>query len=151
MLNVLQENSEFERPAPPTSPVTARTPAPKVSFSRANSIVPNSKSTPMSELIRKVNSQPGSPFAPARPNYSPFLKSSRTMLRKIAPLHPNRRTPPPPPPRPPPPKKSKKELEREAKWEEELEDSVEGWYCLSEEERAALRRAKRNAEMGYED
>jgi len=33
----------------------------------------------------------------------------------------------------------------------ELEESIDGWYCLPEEERAALRRAKRDAEMGYAD
>lgn len=73
------------------------------------------------------------------------------MLRRIAPLHPNRRTPPPPPPRPPPPKKTKKQLELEEKWELELEETVGGWYCLPEEERAVLRRAKRDAEMGFDD
>ncbi|CAL1716465.1 unnamed protein product [Somion occarium] len=109
------------------------------------------KSTPMSELIRKVNSIPGSPFASTRPTHSPYMKASRSLLRKIAPLHPHRRTPPPPPPRLPPPKKTKKQLELEEKWEMELEDSVEGWYCLTEEERAALRRAKRMAEMGFDD
>ena len=106
----------------------------------------------MSELIRRVSAQPGSPFpATARPAYSPLAKASKSMLRRIAPLHPNRRTPPPPPPKPPAPKKSKKMLELEEKWEMELEDSVEGWYALPEEERAALRRAKRDHELGYED
>ncbi|GBE88015.1 hypothetical protein SCP_1202410 [Sparassis crispa] len=109
------------------------------------------KSTPMSELIRKVNSLPGSPFASPRPTYSPYAKSSKNLLKRIAPLHANRRTPPPPLPRPPPPKKTKKQLELEEKWEMELEESVEGWYCLSEEERATLRRAKRDMEMGVED
>ncbi|TCD63742.1 hypothetical protein EIP91_004993 [Steccherinum ochraceum] len=145
-----KENGEREVPQPPTSPQVARTPAPK-SFSRGNSIVPKQSLTPMSELIRKVNSLPGSPFVAARPTHSPFLKSSKTMLRKIAPLHPNRRTPPPPPPRPPPPKKTKKQLAQEEKWEEELEESIDGWYCLPEEERAALRRAKRDAELGFDD
>ena len=69
----------------------------------------------------------------------------------MAPLHANRRTPPPPPPRPPPPKKSKKMLELEEKWEEELAEEVEGWTCLGEEERAVLRRAKRDRELGYDD
>ena len=106
----------------------------------------------MSELIKKVNSQPGSPFpASSRPFYSPLAKTSKSALRKIAPFHPTRRTPPPPLPRPPPPKKTKKQLELEEKWEMELEDTVEGWYCMPEEERAALRRAKRDAEMGFDD
>ena len=106
----------------------------------------------MSELIRRVSAQPGSPFpATARPAYSPLAKASKSMLRRIAPLHPNRRTQHPPPPKPPAPKKSKKMLELEEKWEMELEDSVEGWYALPEEERAALRRAKRDHELGYED
>lgn len=110
------------------------------------------KSTPMTELLRKVNSTlSGSPLASSRPVHSPYLKASRSLLRKIAPLHPNRRTPPPPPPRLPPPKKTKKQLDLEEKWEMELEDSIDGWFCLPEEERAALRRAKRNTEMGFED
>lgn len=33
----------------------------------------------------------------------------------------------------------------------ELEDSIDGWYCLPEEERAVLRRAKRDKEMGFDD
>lgn len=40
-------------------------------------------------------------------------------------------------------------LELEEKWEMELQDSVEGWYAMSEEERAALRRAKKDAELGF--
>ena len=106
----------------------------------------------MSELIRRVSSLPGSPFpVSSRSTYSPLAKASKSTLRRIAPLHPNRRTPPPPPPRPPPPKKSKKMLEMEERWEMELEDSVEGWYAMPEEERAALRRAKRDHEFGFED
>ena len=110
------------------------------------------KSTPMSELIRRVSSLPGSPFpATSRPTYSPLVKGSKSALRRIAPLHPNRRTPPPPLPRPPPPKKSKKMLDLEEKWEMDLEDSIEGWYAMPEEERAALRRAKRDRELGFDD
>ncbi|KIP04404.1 hypothetical protein PHLGIDRAFT_196025 [Phlebiopsis gigantea 11061_1 CR5-6] len=143
-------SSSPEEPAPQTP---APKPLPSVSSasgsSRVRTVIP--KNTPMSELLRKVNSAPGSPFASSRPVHSPYLKSSKSMLRRIAPLHPHRRTPPPPPPRPPPPKKTKKQLEREEKWEMELEDTVEGWYCLPEEERAALRRAKRDAEMGFDD
>ncbi|KAG1775270.1 hypothetical protein EV702DRAFT_454154 [Suillus placidus] len=108
-----------------------------------------SKSTPMSELIRRVNSQPNSPFSNG-PTYSPLMKSSRTMLSRIAPLHPNRRTPPPPLPRPPPPKKSKKQIEMEERIEEELSETVEGWSCMTDEERRNLRRARIDAELGYE-
>ena len=39
----------------------------------------------------------------------------------------------------------------EERWETELEESIEGWFCLPEDERAALRRAKRDRELGYED
>lgn len=146
--NEAPSDAAFITPARP-----AATPASTSKFSeplRTYSIAPM-KSTPMSELLRKVNSLPGSPFASPKPAYSPYLKASRSFLKRIAPLHPNRRTPPPPPPRPPPPKKSKKQLELEEKWEMELEESVDGWYCLPEEERAALRRAKRDREMGFED
>jgi hypothetical protein len=83
--------------------------------------------------------------------YSPYLKASRSALSRIAPLHPNRRPPPPPPPRPPRPKKTKKQLEKEEKWEEELSESVEGWACMTDEERAILRRAKRDREEGWDE
>ncbi|KAG6828542.1 hypothetical protein H0H92_007620 [Tricholoma furcatifolium] len=126
-----------------------------------------SLSTPMSDLIRRVNSKPGSLFCspaprsggalPGTPNtaYSPYVKASRSALSRIAPLHPNRRTPPPPPPPPPPKKKTKKELEREEQWEEELIESVGGiteWACMTDAERREMRRAKREREMcGWED
>jgi hypothetical protein len=80
-----------------------------------------------------------------------MLKSSRSFLSRIAPLHPNRRTPPPPLPKPPPPKKSKKQLALEEKWEEELSESVEGWAALSDRERSELRKAKWEMEMGGDD
>ncbi len=141
---MLQEN---EAPPPPSaSPPTSNSHAPsastparsaaatpqRTSFAHSNRAYTISskknKSTPMSELIRRVSSLPGSPFpATSRPTYSPLAKGSKSTLRRIAPLHPNRRTPPPPPPRPPPPQKSKKMLELEEKWEMGREDSVEGW------------------------
>lgn len=132
-------------------------------------IAPRRSSLPMSELIRRANSIPGSPFATPHPRtsssstarpinssasittYSPYLKSSRSLLSRIAPLHPNRRTPPPQPPRAPPKKKTKKELEMEEKWEEEMIDSVGGtseWACLGDDEKKELRRAKWAREMG---
>ncbi|KAI0661616.1 hypothetical protein C8Q70DRAFT_965936 [Cubamyces menziesii] len=160
------ETKENEAPAPSTSssssspvkptttPSALSTPSVRSNFSHANRSytigAKSAKHIPMSELIRRASAQPGSPFpATARPTYSPLVKASKSALRRIAPLHPHRRTPPPPPPRPPAPKKSKKMLELEEKWEMELEDSVEGWYAMPEEERAALRRAKRDAEMGF--
>jgi hypothetical protein len=77
------------------------------------------------------------------------------MLSRIAPLHPNRRTPPPPLPPPPPPKKTKKEKEREEQWEEELIESVGGiteWACMSDAERKEHRKLKREREMaGWEE
>lgn len=87
--------------------------------------------------------------------YSPYLKSSRRLLSRIAPLHPNRKEPPPPPPPPPPKKKTKKELEMEERWEEELVESVGGievWASMEELGRKDMRRAKREMELGrYED
>ncbi|KAG6900606.1 hypothetical protein C0993_007829 [Termitomyces sp. T159_Od127] len=137
------------------------------SLSSRYTIGPRTKSTPMSDLIRRVNSKPGSPFCSPAPRsggassatpgtaYSPYAKASRTTLSRIAPLHPNRRTPPPPLPPPPPKKKTKKEIEREEQWEEELIDSVGGiteWACMSDAERAEMRKAKREREMsGWED
>ncbi|GLB40353.1 hypothetical protein LshimejAT787_0802240 [Lyophyllum shimeji] len=131
-------------------------------------IAPKTKSSPMSDLIRRVSSKPGSPFCSPAPRsgsagrpstpgtaYSPYLKASRSALSRIAPLHPNRRTPPPPLPPPPPKKKTKKELEREEQWEEELIESVGGiteWACMTDAERREMRRAKREREMyGWED
>ncbi|KAI0090149.1 hypothetical protein BDY19DRAFT_1036112 [Irpex rosettiformis] len=131
---------------PPRGPLSTA-----ASISRSSLMIPKTTSTPMAELIRRANSKPSSPFATSRSGYSTFAKSSKSMLRRIAPLHPNRRTPPPPPPRPPPPKKTKKQLEMEEQWELELEESVEGWFAMSDEERAALRRAKRDAVFGYDD
>jgi hypothetical protein len=139
---------------PQNLPHAARVPpklteAPSASHLRSRAFTIKPKSTPMSELIRRVNSQPNSPFANS-PSYSPLIKSSRTVLSRIAPLHPNRRTPPPPLPRPPPPKKSKKQIEMEERIEEELSETVEGWSCMTDEERRSLRRARIDAELGYE-
>ncbi|PPR05974.1 hypothetical protein CVT24_004638 [Panaeolus cyanescens] len=135
-------------------------------------IAPRSRGPSMSELIRRANSHPSSPFAntlsdnnasangklksrtsltPISRVYSPYAKSSRRLLNKIAPLHPNRRTPPPPPPPIPPKKKTKKEIEREEKWEEELVESIgglEAWAALGDDERREMRRAKFAMEMG---
>ncbi|KAF9532486.1 hypothetical protein CPB83DRAFT_867382 [Crepidotus variabilis] len=137
----------------------------------------------MTELIRRASSKPCSPFpapvstpslkdkskskstrtdpdpigspAPLHSTYSPYLKSSRRLLSRIAPLHPNRKTPPPPPPPPPPRKKTKKELEMEEKWEEELVEEVGGievFAAMEESGRKELRRVKREREMcGYDD
>jgi hypothetical protein len=106
----------------------------------------------MRELIRRAASHPSAPFsASSSPIASPLAKTTKSALRRIAPLHATRRTPPPPPPRPPPPKKSKKMLQLEEKWEMELEDEVEGWWALTDEERQDWRRGKRDKELGYDD
>jgi hypothetical protein len=116
----------------------------------------------MSELIRRVNSLASSPSS-STPSllrtssaaaYSPLLKSSRSILSRIAPLHPTRKPPPPAPPPIPKTKerKTKKMLEMEERWEEELSECVDGWACLEEAERERLRRRKMEMEMGgYED
>jgi len=101
----------------------------------------------MAEIIKKANSATGTPSGIK--SYSSFMKGSRSALRKIAPLHARRKTPPPLPPKPPPPKKTKKQLELEEKWEEELEETIEGWAALSSQEREVLRKQKRDMEMGY--
>ena len=80
-----------------------------------------------------------------------IMKSSRSTLRKIAPLHARRKAPPPLPPKPPPPKKPKKQLELEETWGEELEETIEGWAALSSQERELLRKQKRGIAMGFED
>ena len=146
--------------ASPQKPMeTPKAKAQPTTLTARYSIAPRTKSTPMSELIKRVNSQSGSPF-PSRSSfggtaYSPYLKASKRTLSKIAPLHPNRRTPPPPLPPPPPRKKTKKELEREEKWEEELIEEHGGvteWACMSDMERKEARRIKREREMaGWED
>jgi hypothetical protein len=149
-----------ETPTKPTKPSESLFP----SLSSRYTIASKAKPTPMSDLIRRVNSLPGSPFPTPQPRvsrlsigtaYSPYLKSSRSMLSRIAPLHPNRRTPPPPLPPPPPPKKTKKEKEREEQWEEELIESVGGiteWACMTDAERKEMRQLKRRREMaGWEE
>lgn len=123
-------------------------------------IAPKKQTSTMSELIRRANSHPSSPFRAAIESkspipglaYSPYLKASRRTLSRIAPLHPNRRTPPPPLPPPPPKKKSKKELEMEEKWEEEIIEEIGGiseWLALSESEKKDMKRMKRDKEMGF--
>ncbi|KAH9960887.1 hypothetical protein BC827DRAFT_1206007 [Russula dissimulans] len=108
--------------------------------------------TPMRELIRRASSHPNALFSMhSSPIASPLAKTSKSALRRIAPLHTTRRTPPPPLPRPPPPKKSKKMLGLEEKWEMELEDEVKGWWALTDEERQDWRRAKRDKELGFDD
>jgi len=137
---------------PPMSSNAPSTPAqPRIPKAPRRSSTIKPKSTPMSELIRRINSQPGSPFTASMSSPHPLLKSSKSALSRIAPLHPNRRTPPLPPPRPPKPKekKTKKQLEMEEQWEMELEDEVDGWLCLTDAEREALRKAKRDRMMGY--
>ncbi|CAK5268370.1 unnamed protein product [Mycena citricolor] len=128
------------------------------------------KSTPMSELIRKVNSRPDSPFPvtvprsrsslgtvpPGTPvtSYSPYAKFSRRALSRIAPLHPNRRTPPPPLPPLPPKPKTKKEKEMEERWEEEMIEAYGGWDAwkqLTEQEQKVARREKwRREQEGWD-
>jgi len=157
-----QENTPL-RPRPvksksnPTvtpSSVSRKTPAPSSvsSFVRLNyghSLASEEKPASMAEIIKKANSATGTPSGIK--SYSSFMKGSRSVLRKIAPLHARRKTPPPLPPKPPPPKKTKKQLELEEKWEEELEETIEGWAALSSQERELLRKQKRDMEMGYED
>jgi len=132
-----------------SSPIKA-TPMPSSSLARRFTFSRPAKPTPMQELIRRAASHPNSPFS-SSPVHSPLVKATKSALRRIAPLHPNRRTPPPPPPPPPPPKKSKKMIQLEEKWEMELEESVEGWWALGEEERKEWRRAKRDKELGIDD
>ncbi|KAJ7158558.1 hypothetical protein C8R46DRAFT_394452 [Mycena filopes] len=157
------ENNASNSKVPPSpkkknaeeTPKPASSIGPKYSISRT-------KSTPMAELIRRVSSQPGSPFPPVMQRsrsslgggsasgtptttYSPYNKFSRSALSRIAPLHPNRRTPPPPLPPPPPKPKTKKEKEREDRWTEEMHEAVGGWDAwklLSDEEQKAAKRAK---------
>ncbi|KAF7312471.1 hypothetical protein MIND_00260700 [Mycena indigotica] len=143
---------------------------PKPHMTGRYSIGARTKSTPLTELIRKVNAQPGSPFpvavprrnsvagvAPGTPvtTYSPYAKFSRSAIARIAPLHPNRKTPPPPPPPPPPKPKTKKEKEREERWEEEMIEAVGGWdawQALSEQDQKAAKRAKWARELeGWDD
>jgi len=136
------------------SSVSRKTPTPSsaYSFTRLNyghSLASEEKSMSMAEIIRRANSAGGTPSRIK--SYSSFMKGSRSVLKKIAPLHTRRKTPPPLPPKPPPPKKTKKQLELEEKWEEELEETIEGWAALSSQEREVLRKQKRDMEMGYED
>ena len=160
-----QENQESTPPPlRPTKPksnptvtpssVSRKTPVPSSasSFARLNyghSLASEEKPMSMAEIIRRANSAAGTPSGIK--SYSSFTKASRSALKKIAPLHARRKTPPPLPPKPPAPKKTKKQLELEEKWEEELEETIEGWAALSTQEREVLRKQKRDMEMGYED
>ena len=144
------------RPNPTVTPSSAsrKTPAPTSasSFSRLNyghSLANEEKPMSMAEFMRIANSARGTPTAVK--SYSSFTKGSRSVLRKIAPLHARRKTPPPLPPKPPPPKKTKKQLELEERWEEDLEETIEGWSALSSQERELLRKQKRDMEIGFED
>ena len=122
------------------------------SFVRLNyghSLASKETTMTMTDIIKKANSAAGTPSGVK--SHSSLMKGSRSVLRKIAPLHARRKTPPPLPPKPPPPKKTKKQLELEEKWEEELEETIEGWGALSSQERELLRKQKRDMEMGYED
>lgn len=154
IIGAVQENdiNDLNRVIPVNPPPT---PFPQSSARRALSSTPcpPTRRDSMSLLIRRASDKVHSPLGSPSSKYihSPLAKSSRVALSKMAPLHPNIKTPPPAPPKPPPPKKTKKMLDMEEKWEEELAESVEGWSCLTDEERAALRRAKRDAELGYED
>jgi len=135
------------------SSVFRKTPTPSSasSFTRLNyghSLASEEKPMSMAGIVRRANSAGGTPSSIK--SYSSFMKGSRSVLKKIAPLHARRKTPPPLPPKPPPPKKTKKQLELEEKWEEELEETIEGW-ALSSQEREVLRKQKRDMEMGYED
>ncbi|KAF8573535.1 hypothetical protein K439DRAFT_957466 [Ramaria rubella] len=122
-------------------PITTITPARVMHTPNRKPIYPHPpKNRSLSAILQRVNSS--SP----RPRASPAV--SRNLLARIAPLHPNRRTPPPPPPPRIIPKKTRKELEREEKWEEELQETVEGWCELEEGERERMRRAKRDWELG---
>ena len=110
----------------------------------------------MSALVDRVAARIGtsSPSPARRPVHASLWKTSKSMLRSIAPLHPNRRTPPPAVPRLPAvtaPKKTRKMEEMEERIEEELEEEVEGWFAMSEGERAVLRRRRRDEMLGVED
>ncbi|KAJ7104000.1 hypothetical protein B0H15DRAFT_808021 [Mycena belliarum] len=169
-----EESTTFNSTAIPKQKDVSETPKPLyASLSSRYTIASRTKSTPMAELIRRVSSRPGSPFPPVAPrarppslggasgsgtptaSYSPYNKFSRSALSKIAPLHPNRRTPPPPLPPPPPKPKTKKEKEREERWEEEMIEDIGGWEewkSLSEQEQKAAKRAKWARELeGYDD
>ena len=163
LIHKVQEDQENTPPPPipvksnpivTPSPVSRKTPAPSSasSFTRLNyghSLASEEKPMSMAEIIKRANSAAGTPSRAK--SYSSLGKGSRSVLKKIAPLHARRKTPPPLPPKPPPPKKTKKQLELEEKWEEELEETIEGWTALSSQEREVLRRQKRDMEMGYED
>ncbi|GJJ08125.1 hypothetical protein Clacol_002333 [Clathrus columnatus] len=102
---------------------------------------------PLTDILRNLNNNQSSLYTR---RFSPAV--SRNFLTRIAPLHPNRREPPPPPPPRIIPKKTKKEIEREEKWEEELQDSISNWCELTEEERQRFRKEKRDWELGlYEE
>ena len=77
------------------------------------------------------------------------MRASRSALKKIAPLHARRRTAAPLPPKPSLPKVGER-LELDVRWEEKLEEAIEGLVALYSTEREVSRNQKRDTEMGLE-
>ena len=82
-------------------------------------------------------------------SYASFTRASRSVLKRIAPLH-ARRTLAPLPPKPSP-LKAGDQLKLDVKWEEELEEAIKGLVALSSREREVSRNQKRDTEIGLEN
>ncbi|KAI0029347.1 hypothetical protein K488DRAFT_88821 [Vararia minispora EC-137] len=147
----IPSSSFVEHPARRILAVARQPSTPAPSHRDTKYAIARNKSTPMSELIRRVSSQPSSPFVASTSSSSPLARTSKSTLRHIAPLLHTRHTPPPPRPPPPPPKKTKKQLELEEKWKEELEDEVEGWFDLTDREKDRHVKRKRDQYYSVDD
>lgn len=108
--------------------------------------IPSRTKVTMTALLNRMPGYRSPASSPAA------FKNSRRAVSKLAPLHPNRKTPPPPPPRVKAvEKKSKAQRDEEERWEEEWEETYgDAWYEMSESDKNALRREKRDA-MWVED
>ncbi|KZS94193.1 hypothetical protein SISNIDRAFT_495216 [Sistotremastrum niveocremeum HHB9708] len=146
-----RELSPPTAPTPPPKPREQTAAPPKAVYEtpknanikvlRDSYTVPARTKVSMTALLQKLNCH--------SPSASPSaLKLSRRAVGKIAPLHPNRKPPPAPPPRVVrQEKKSKAQRDMEEQWEMEWEDQYgEEWFSIPEEEKAKMRRERRDRE-----
>jgi hypothetical protein len=137
VLKAVVEISRFSTPKS-TGKKPAMVDSPSVDANKSFRVPARTK-TPMSELLMKVQQRPSAASPSA-------LKVSRSSLSRIAPLHPNRKPAPPPPPRvSQKERKTKAQQMEEEQWEEEWEEQYgEAWYEMPEEEKARMRRERRD-------
>lgn len=136
-----KEPAKATNPAAPAKPLYETPKNPKTTILRDTYTVPARTKVSMTALLQKLNCH--------SPSASPSaLKVSKRAVGKMAPLHPNRKPAPPPPPRVVrQEKKSKAQRDLEEQWELEWEDKFgEEWWSIPEDEKAKMRRERRDQE-----